>query len=151
MLFFPQRGRIESFGSDFFDSSLAQELAQAAKTNFHNKNDQNPKRERASASILRIRGELPAGPQDPFSSEKSISTGVGKPSMGRRFAIDFAVAILSQNFPPRPELTAGPQDRRRWPKSFPYADIFAQILPLCAHYRQNPTLTRHFFPHNFRK
>ena len=75
--------RIESFGSDFFDFSPTQELAQTAKTELQNKNDQNPKRERACASILRIRGELPAGPQDPFSSEKSISTGVGKPSMGR--------------------------------------------------------------------
>ena len=143
----PQIARVESFGSDFFDSSLAQELAQAAKTNLHNKNDQNPKRERASASILRIRGELPAAPQDPFSREKSISTGVTKPWMGRRFCHRDFVA----KFPLRPELTAGPQDRRRWSKSFPYADIFAQILPLCAHFRQNPSLTRHFFPHNFRK
>ena len=65
---------------------------------------------------------------------------MGKPWMGHRFCHRDFIA----KFPLRPELTAGPQDRRRWPKSFPYADILVQILPLRAHFGQNPSLTRHF-------
>ena len=42
----------------------------------------------------------------------------------------FAVAILSQNFPSAPS----PPGR---PKPLPYADIFAQILPLRTYFRQN--------------
>ena len=85
-------------------------------------------------------------------------------SMGHRFCHRDFVA----KFPLRPELTAGPQDPPFSLKSFPYAPIavqilplrahfrqnahmFVQILPLRAHFGQNPSLTRHFFPHNFRK
>ena len=86
---------------------------------------------------MRTRGELPAGPQDPFSSEKSISTGVGKPSMGHRFCRRFCRRDFVAKFPLRPELTAGPQDPPFSLKSFPYAPIVVQILPLRAHFRQN--------------
>ena len=104
-------------------------------------------------------------PQDAFLQQKTVLCWCGTavelpwilPSMlpwiCRGFAVDAAVDLpwicrgfchrdFIAKFPLRPELTAGPQDRRRWPKSFPYADIFAQVLPLCAHSRPNPSLTR---------
>ena len=58
------------------------------------------------------------------------------------FAVDFAIAILSQNFPsaqnsqPDPKIAAGGPNPSLTPtflpKSFPYAHIFVKILPLRA-------------------